>query len=336
MMVAALAVTGFVSCSDDDDNSLPTSGPVAIVLEAEKTTVALNGTVTITANFSGVKFTSSDTSVATVESTDGKTATVTAKDVGLVTITATKGNDNDGTYEYSYTPDSVTINVYPADRLGKYTGSMTVMGTESAVSLTIAEGSFTLNSGHPATYTKILWLKDADGNSVVAAQSDSTNEKNGDLNVENYTTASSNYIVFGTDAITYYVPAMEKMGGTCTLTKLTTADKAYWYGTYTGNWNILGSDWPMTAIAGESTFYYSSSMMSGSYEYVSWLQDDSGNWVLCGAHNAAPAAISEAACTLTFDASTGKGSFAVTAMSGFGAAELTKSSDSTEVPATTE
>lgn len=325
MMVAALAVTGFVSCSNDDDDSLPKSGPVSIVLTADDTNVEVGGTVKISSTISGVSFESSNESIATVAS-DG---TVTASEVGKVTITATKSNDNDGTYEYSYTSDSVILNVYPADALGTYkgtmtvgtmsiestviisadgvnqggnygsytkvlwlkntdgnyvvaaqsdstntrngdltvdnystaascyitfgdtvtytvpamntsmtltkqlpytvaaqtdlfgtyTGSMTVMGNASEVSLTIADGKFTLNSGHPETYTKILWLKNTDGNCVVAAQSDSTNTKNGDLTVDNYTTASSNYIVFGTDTITYYVPAMAAMGGTCTLTK---------------------------------------------------------------------------------------------------------------------
>lgn len=132
LMVAALAVTGFVSCSNDDDEDLPLSGPVPIVLTAEDTNVEVGGTVKISSTISGLSFTSSDTSVAKVES-DG---TVTALEVGKVTITATKSNDNDGTYEYSYTLGSVTLNVYPADVLGTYTGTMNV-GTTSVNSTVI-------------------------------------------------------------------------------------------------------------------------------------------------------------------------------------------------------
>ncbi len=76
------------------------------------------------------------------------------------------------------------------------------------VTLTISKSSVD-QGGNYGAYTKVLWLTDSDGNAVVAAQSDSTNTKNGDLTEDNYTTAASCYIVFGTDGLaTYYVPAM--------------------------------------------------------------------------------------------------------------------------------
>nr|MBP3280886.1 hypothetical protein [Treponema sp.] len=90
---------------------------------------------------------------------------------------------------------------------GSYEG--TVMN--QSVTLTVSESSID-QGGNYGAYTKVLWLTDSDGKAVVAAQSDSTNTKNGDLTAENYTTASSCYIVFGTDgSATYYVPAMATM-----------------------------------------------------------------------------------------------------------------------------
>ncbi|MBR1614599.1 MAG: hypothetical protein IJ673_03870 [Treponema sp.] len=90
---------------------------------------------------------------------------------------------------------------------GSYEG--TVMN--QSVTLTISETSVDQGGSYGA-YTKVLWLTDSDGKAVVAAQSDSTNTTKGDLTAENYTTASSCYIVFGTDdTATYYVPAMATM-----------------------------------------------------------------------------------------------------------------------------
>lgn len=106
---------------------------------------------------------------------------------------------------------------------GTYTGSMTVtMGgkeTTTPLSITVAKDSVNLGERY-GEYTKVLWLKDSEGKTVQAAQSDSTNSKKGDLTAENYTTASSDYIAFnndGTAVIT--MPAMAKMGGTANLTK---------------------------------------------------------------------------------------------------------------------
>lgn len=267
MMVAALAVTGFVSCSNDDDDddnsdstpattlagtyyvnesasvasaSVPATGAKLVVEKSTDTTVDITlpgisytmGTTTMTiASFKieGVKVSSDDsenytftlgTFSSTATSDSSKTITGTSvsgtyvKSTGKINLTAV--------YKYGSMPMTLTDAFDNSELValyGTYTGSMTVMGTASEVSLTIANGSFTLNSGHPGTYTKILWLKDTNSNYVLAAQSDDTNTKNGDLTVDNYTTAASNYVVFGTDAITYYVPAMASMGGTSTLTK---------------------------------------------------------------------------------------------------------------------
>lgn len=106
------------------------------------------------------------------------------------------------------------------------------------------------------------------------------------------------------------------------------------YGTYTGTWNIMGGSYPMTVIVGESTLYYSSSMMTGKYEYVAWFKDDNDNWVCGGSHKTNLTSISDAATTVTFNAETKKGSFSVVAMGFAAPAEITKTSDSTEVPAT--
>lgn len=260
MMVAAFAVTGFVSCSNDDDDD----------------------------------------------------AALTA-------------------YLISQSQNKATVVEAQTDLYGTYTGTMnvTIGGKTTSTPATIKISADGIDQGNNyGAYTKVLWLKNTDGKYVIAAQSDSTNTKNGDLTVDNFTTASSCYVVFG-DTITYTVPAMAAMGGTCTLTKLTAADKAYWYGTYTGTWKIMNQDFATTAIVANNTLYYQSSMMTGLYEYVSWLKDENGNWVCCGAHNEAPAKISDAVCTVTFDASTGKGSFAVTAMSMMGAAELTRAEKDT-------
>ena len=104
---------------------------------------------------------------------------------------------------------------------GTYTGTMSVTyggnTTETPVSITVSETSVD-QGGNYGAYTKVLWLTNSDGNAVVAAQSDSTNTKNGDLTADNYTTASSCYITFG-DTVTYVVPVMASMGGTATLTK---------------------------------------------------------------------------------------------------------------------
>ncbi|MBE6354221.1 hypothetical protein [Treponema sp.] len=105
------------------------------------------------------------------------------------------------------------------------------------------------------------------------------------------------------------------------------------YGTYTGTWNINNNDYAMTVIVAENVLYYSSSMMTGSYEYVGWEKDEDGKWVCCGSHGESGANISGAATIVTFDASTMKGAFSVTAMSSMASpAELTRTSTSVDIP----
>lgn len=92
-----------------------------------------------------------------------------------------------------------------------YYGTFEGTVMNKSVTLTVSESSVD-QGGNYGAYTKVLWLTDSDGKAVVAAQSDSTNTENGDLTAENYTTASSCYIVFGNgDNATYYVPKMATM-----------------------------------------------------------------------------------------------------------------------------
>lgn len=106
---------------------------------------------------------------------------------------------------------------------GTYTGTLTVTMNgntiPSPLSITVAKDSVDCG-GNYGTYTKVLWGKNAESKKFVAAQSDSTNTKNGDLTLENYSTAASCIIVFnGDNTATYTVPAMAAMGGTATITK---------------------------------------------------------------------------------------------------------------------
>ncbi|MCR5725465.1 MAG: hypothetical protein K6G80_10310 [Treponema sp.] len=97
------------------------------------------------------------------------------------------------------------------DGYSSYYGTFEGTVMNQSVTLTVSESSVD-QGGNYGAYTKVLWLTDSDGKAVVAAQSNSTNTKNGDLTSENYTTASSCYIVFGNDdTATYYVPAMATM-----------------------------------------------------------------------------------------------------------------------------
>ena len=128
-------------------------------------------------------------------------------------FTSCKNDDDD---------DDVVIDAY-ASYYGTYTGSMEVTfngrTTTSDLSIVVAKKSVNLG-GRYGEYTKVLWFKNSDGKAVQAAQSDDTNTDKGDLTADNYTTASSDYIVFNGDGTaTYYVPAMAAMGGTAALTK---------------------------------------------------------------------------------------------------------------------
>ncbi len=118
-------------------------------------------------------------------------------------------NDSDDEEETVSTPktDEQQSQVDYSSYYGTFEG--TVMN--QSVTLTVSESSVDQGRNY-GVYTKVLWLTDSDGKAVVAAQSDSTNTNKGDLTAENYTTASSCYIVFGTDgSATYYVPAMATM-----------------------------------------------------------------------------------------------------------------------------
>ncbi|MCR5123632.1 MAG: hypothetical protein K6B43_00355 [Treponema sp.] len=130
-----------------------------------------------------------------VTTQDGNNASQ-SQDDGTGTENTENKTENQSQVEYGY-----------SSYYGTFEG--TVMN--QSVTLTVSESSVD-QGGNYGAYTKVLWLTDSDGKAVVAAQSDSTNTKNGDLTEENYTTASSCYIVFGTDGLaTYYVPAMATM-----------------------------------------------------------------------------------------------------------------------------
>lgn len=107
---------------------------------------------------------------------------------------------------------------------GIYKGTMTVtMGGNpitQEVNYEISADKLSDKAGKYGDYTKILWLTNSDGKIVVAGQSDSTFTKKGELSTENYTSASSCYIVFkGDGTAVYTVPAMAAMGGVATITK---------------------------------------------------------------------------------------------------------------------
>lgn len=545
MMGAALAVTGFVSCSNDDDDSLPKSGPVSIVLTADDPNVEVGETIKISSKTSGLSFESSNESIATVDS-DG---IVTGLKVGDVTITARKGNDNDGTYEYSYTPGTIAITVKEGTTsylingkivtvtsdgtkvtkatvdgagatVSESNGTLTITSGETTLAASVSNGTidtstvtengtavevsrgatneeieamsgtiyvnetahvFAVDLPNAGTTLVVKQSTDSDGNaekskvditvpgisydasmtitsftiedifvsttdsetftlslgSFTSTATTSDGEEKAvkgsslsgtyvastgkiELKTEYYygsmpfpltdsytnnwadsydseykisdlvgngytfstrsgphtfTVASESEIVYTMEVTAknatynYYItytsqevgknvylltgyshdddPSTPATSGTARVYRVEITDKdtilllaskteattkAGWYGTYTGTWTIMNRDYPMTVIVADSTLYYQSSMMTGSFEYVSWLKDDSGNWVCCGAHDAAPTAISDAATTVTFNASTSKGSFAVKAMATMGAAEITKSSSSTTVP----
>ncbi|MBR1614598.1 MAG: hypothetical protein IJ673_03865 [Treponema sp.] len=97
-----------------------------------------------------------------------------------------------------------------------------------------------------------------------------------------------------------------------------------YYGVWEGTWTIFGVGFDTTVIVGSDVFAYSSSMMTGSYEYVSWGTDTDGNVVCYGSHTEGEA--NEASCgsKITFK-SDGYGYFWVRAMSLFSSpAQLSK------------
>ena len=112
-----------------------------------------------------------------------------------------------------------------SDCYGTYTGTLVGLvtlpnGTTKDISqdctITVAEDSVSQGENYGA-YTKVLWLKNGDSKFVVAAQSDSTNTKNGDLTTDNYTTAASCYIVFNGDGTAVYtVPSMNNASANIT------------------------------------------------------------------------------------------------------------------------
>ena len=122
--------------------------------------------------------------------------------------TCTKGNAYNGEYDQGQggQQGQQTVTDY-----SPYYGTFEGAVMKQTVTLTVSEASVD-QGGNYGAYTKVLWLTDSNNKAVIAAQNDSTNTKNGDLTVENYTTASSCYIVFESEGkAAYFVPAMAKM-----------------------------------------------------------------------------------------------------------------------------
>ena len=129
------------------------------------------------------------------------------------TATENSSTSTQGENSSSSSQEDVDETEQPQSKVdySSYYGTFEGTVMNQSVTLTVSESSVN-QGGNYGAYTKVLWLTDSDGKAVVAAQSDSTNTKKGDLTAENYTTASSCYIVFGTDgSATYYVPAMATM-----------------------------------------------------------------------------------------------------------------------------
>ncbi len=84
------------------------------------------------------------------------------------------------------------------------------------------------------------------------------------------------------------------------------------YGTYTGTWTIGFIPFSTTVYVDATDFYFFSSKMKGSYEYVSWVQNSDGTWTCYGSHKSGEANAAKCAASLTTDGSTG--SFYVRAM----------------------
>lgn len=103
LLASAALLFGALSCSSDsggggksDTGDTPSSNTdVAIVLTADPATVTVGETITVKSNIEGVKFSSSDSTVATVEESTGVVRGVKA---GNVTIIATKDAANGKTY----------------------------------------------------------------------------------------------------------------------------------------------------------------------------------------------------------------------------------------------
>ena len=259
MMAVAVLSSGFVACSngdDDDDDDEP-----------------MKYTVSYTSSYG--------TAPESISVEEGKI--LTSEQLPDVTVTGVAfGGWYDGETKavadtYKVTKD-VTLSAKwtkVSAYYGSYKGSMTVNGVAQEVSFTVSADSFALTSGHPATYTKVLWLTNDDGNIVVAAQSDSTNTKNGDLSTGNYTTAASNYVVFGTDGTaTYTVPAMAAMGGTASVTNT----NASLYGTYTGTMSVTyggkTTETPVSITVSATSVDQGGNY--GAYTNVLWLTNSDG------------------------------------------------------------
>ncbi|MCR5495690.1 MAG: hypothetical protein K6F15_08645 [Treponema sp.] len=209
---------------------------------------------------------------------------------------------------------------------GTYYGIMTVMTTTKTMTIVVAADSVNCGAGY-GTYTKVLWLKDSNGNYIQASQSDSKNASAGDLTKDNFTSASSCYIIFANNGTaTYVVPAMAVMGGSVTIT-----NRKNYCGTYSGSMTVMGNTVSLTATVAEDSITLSGGY--GTYNKVLWTYDSSNKLVFAGQsdskYSSSGALTSDnyttaSSCYLTFD-STSAATLVIPAMASMGGtATITK------------
>lgn len=165
LLASAALLFGALSCSSDSggggnsdtvDNP-GSSTPVAIVLTADPAAVTVGETITVKSNIEGVKFSSSDSTVATVEESTGVVKGVKA---GNVTIIAKK----DAASGKTYTSGKVEITVKEA------AGS----GDDVKVTSVTVSGDSTVKVGNTITLTATVAPENATDNTVTWSSSDTT------------------------------------------------------------------------------------------------------------------------------------------------------------------
>lgn len=200
LLASAALLFGALSCSSDsggggDSTPAKSTPTVAIVLTADPATVSVGETITVTSNIiEGVKFSTSDSTVATV---DESTGVVKGVKVGTATIRASKDAANGTTYTSgtvdiavkaattTYTiegktvvisddGESKTATITTTDASGKEsTVNATVKESEDGKSVTIADSEgntiYTASTNADGTIDTST-VTDKDGNSVEAEE----------------------------------------------------------------------------------------------------------------------------------------------------------------------
>lgn len=173
LLASAALLFGALSCSSDSGGgggstpakSTPT---VAIVLTADPATVSVGETITVTSNIEGVKFSTSDSTIATV---DESTGVVKGVKVGTATIRASKDAANGTTY----TSGTVDIAVKAATTTYTIDGKTVVIsddGVSKTAAITETDGTETT-----ATVTEpgdgTVTIVDSEGNTIYKASTNS-------------------------------------------------------------------------------------------------------------------------------------------------------------------